>query len=203
MKSITVAAVLLSHLLAAYPFYYALRHQLMPKVVHFACVSVVIFYDVGLVAELFDYKIYDRYFTPFFAADHAVQFKTLIVLLLAPWLFRLGSAMTTPKFDFEQDRFSSSMTPNKRRLFYFTAIAISVAFAAYGLQNVFQGESIWATRSNFALNWGPLIIIFYTPLHLLAFYARQSDAATFKGRLLSFWLVLATIASTISIGQRT
>lgn len=203
MKLIIVLSILASHLLAAYPFYYCLRNNFMPKVSHFACVSVLIFYDVGLFAELFDYNILDPYFTAFFAADHAIQLKTLFVLLLAPWLFRIGSAVTSPRFQFEQERFNSSMGVNKRWLFYFVAISISVAFAVFGFQTFSQGESIWATRTEFASSWGPLIIIFYTPLHLLAFYVRQSDAATFRGKLLCLWLVIATVASTISIGQRT
>lgn len=203
MKSIIVAAVLSSNLCAAYPFYRCLRDSQMPKVSHFACVSVFIFYDIGLFAELFNSTAFDQYFIPFFGANHEVQLKTLFVLLLAPWLFRLGSAVTGFMPQFEQERFYSTMSKNKQRLFYLTAITISVCFAAFGVQTFSQGESIWATRSELASSWGPLIIIFYTPLHLLAFYVRQSNAATSRGKILSIWLVIATIASTVNIGQRT
>ena len=51
--------------------------------------------------------------------------------------------------------------------------------------------------------WGPLIVVLYLPLHLLAFYVAQANSRTWFGLAVCVGLALATVASTAPIGQRT
>src|SRR5439155_7138222 len=72
-----------------------------------------------------------------------------------------------------------------------------------GLSALLRGDPIWLARAKIATTWGALIVVFYLPLHFLAFYARQADARTPRGRAFSALLALAAIGATLVIGQRT
>lgn len=207
MDWIIFSTILFSHILAVHPFISSLQQGKLPNTVDFAVVSVILYYDFGIIFELLGFanEQVDEFFSPFLYAQDNVLVQAYFLLLLAPWLFRLGSVFTnaggnnlTLSNNVEKFRISS------QSLFYILTIVIAVSCALLGYQNmVAGGESVWSGRAAIGETLGPLIILLSFPMHFLAFYIRTSDALTRKGMVFSVFLISASILSTITVGQRT
>lgn len=205
MERIIFPIVLFFHVLAARPFYSSLQHGKLPNTVDFATISVILYYDLGITFELFGFaNEKDKFFTPFLHAQDNILAQAWVLLLLAPWLFRLGSIFTNKEgksliLSNNVEKFRIS----RRSLFYIITIIIVVTCALLGYQNMSGSESVWSSRTAISEALGPLIILLSFPMHFLAFYTRTSDALTRKGLVFSLFLLSASILSTITVGQRT
>jgi hypothetical protein len=189
--------------MAARPFLANLQKGRMPNTAHFATISMILYYDLGLILEVTGLYVNNEFFIPFLNKNYWIVFLETFILLLTPWLFLLGSSFTSKENGWELDNSYSQLKKSIKPLFYISIVLISIYFAVTGLSEVITGDPIWVVRERIALQWGPLIILLYLPLHFLAFYTRQSDSITKIGTLLSWGLVLAIILSTLGIGQRT
>jgi hypothetical protein len=203
MNLAIVAGILFSHILAVRPFVTNLYEGKMPNTAHFSVVSIILYYDLGLILKVVGLSVEDNYFISFFEAKPWILVPAVIILISAPWVFLSGSKITNKEDGQDLSNTYSYLKKSTKPLFYIVVILISIYFAILGVQEVLQGETLWAVRAQVTEKWGPFIIFLYMPLHFLAFYTKQSDANSKTGLVLSLWFALATILSTLSIGQRT
>ncbi len=203
MNILIIAFILFSHFIAARYFLVNLQKSKMPNTAHFATISVILYYDAGLVIETSGFFSGNEYFIPFFSATPWIVFLATIFLISAPWLFLLGSSITNKQNGQDITDSYSYLRKSTKFLFYAVIILLSIYFAVDGLSEVSQGDPIWVVRERIGKKWEALIVLLYLPLHFLAFYTRQSDSDTKIGLIFSWTLMLATILSTLGIGQRT
>lgn len=203
MKLVVFAIILFSHIMAARPFFANIRTNRIPNTSHFATISVILYYDLGLGLEVIGITNKDSYFTPFFNNNDYMVSSAFILVLLAPWLFHLGANITNKGKGQKLVEHYSHIKKATKPLFYLTVISISLYFSISGLGVLLQNEPIWVVREKVTERWGALIVLLYLPIHFLAFYTRQEDSRSKTGFLFSLGLVLASILSTSAIGQRT
>ncbi|MDQ6740621.1 MAG: hypothetical protein M3021_09735 [Actinomycetota bacterium] len=195
--------ILLSHLTASYGFWRGIPRGKIPNTSDFAVISLILYYDLGLILEQFGYPYQSIYFSSLFAAGDGTFLLAAAVLALAPWLFHAGSLLTNRHVGQQPQQPTSRIAPTKRRSFYLTATLIAGGLALYGVAQFLSGAPIWTLRANLSQSWGPLIVVLYLPMHILAFYVRQEDAHRIWGTLFALGLVGATLLSTAAIGERT
>jgi hypothetical protein len=195
--------ILLSHLIAALPFYLYVRKGKMPNTSDFAAISCILYYDLGLAIETLGFGNDDDYFTPFFEAKEDVLVKGIVILLVAPWLFHLGSIIAKNGKNVNVKDTIATLSSSRRTIFYLFTTIISLTLLISGNKQLHLNDSIWAGRAEIGDVLGPLIIILYLPIHFLAFYVKTSDANTKYGLLFSLFLLVASILSTLVVGQRT
>jgi hypothetical protein len=203
MSLIIIAIIFCSHILAARPFIGNLQKGKMPNTAHFAVISVILYYDFGLLMETLGLFGGNPFFITFFDAKPLIVLSACIILVSAPWLFLLGSKFTSKERSQDLGSNFSHLIESRKNIFYLLIAATSICVSIIGINEVLQSESLWGLRSELAAKWGPLILILYLPLHFLSFYTRQSDSASKNGLLFSWGLVFATILSTVGIAQRT
>jgi len=194
--------VFATHAVALWPFVRALARRRTPSAVDFACLSVVMYYDLGLVVELLGAHD-DRYFPSFFSLATPTIGFSLLFLLIAPWAFRAGELIVSaqrPPVD--NDRWSR-LRPRRRSLFYVVTAILSLAVAALGVRTLLSATAIWEARDVVGRTFGPLIIVLYFPIFVLAFFVRQRDARTFGGVLFLLCLIVLSIVAAIPIGERS
>lgn len=202
MLTVFVIFIFASHLIAAIPFAIALwRHQL-PKVVDFACVSMVVYYDTGLVLETFVGMRPPDGFPSLLETAPWVQTTALCLVLVAPWLLR-GTLPFSPDPDRIEITPSLRLRRSRRVLFFAAAFVFSGAVGLYGLIILRSGLAIWVLRSEIGTRFGPLIILLYLPMYLLAYLLTLEEARTRVGLALTVWLVASSILGTMAMGQRT
>jgi hypothetical protein len=202
MRLVDFFIILLSHALASLPFWHSIRLGKIPNTADFAVISLILYYDVGLVLEVLGYPYESLYFTSLFAADDATFLLATGLLVLAPWLFHAGSWVTNSSGVRRPQDPTSGLDPKKRSLFYFIVLAVSVLLALYSVVQLLPGEPLWFIRARVGLQLGPLLPVLYLPLYFLAFYIRQTDARTRWGLVFSFVLIGLNALTTIIIGAR-
>ncbi len=181
MEYLVTAAVVISHSLATIPFWTKLLRGKLPATVDFACISVALFYDVGLVMEALHFEYQNAYILSFFSAYDDIIFLGTVFLILTPWLFRFGSYLAHSKDELQPLEQVSSLEPSRRTVFYVFAGLVSLYLAYQGYLAVAQGDPLWSVRAATGSDFGPLIIVLYLPISLLAFYVSQSDSRTIWG----------------------
>ncbi len=55
-------------------------------------------------------------------------------------------------------------------------MAICAPLAYLGIRHAQRSDELWVIRARVTAEWGPLIVIFYLPLHLLAFYVARANS---------------------------
>jgi len=198
-----ILALFASHGLAARPFLRKLRAGRLPDPVDFAVLSVAFYYDIGLLLEAFGYNGESRYLSPLLSADRATLLIAAAYLIAAPWALLAGAALADRGGEVQLEAPVSRLAPGRRVLFYLASAAAVAPLMAVGTRYLLGGDSIWAAREKITADWGPLIVVLYLPLHVLAFYVRQCDSRALRGRAASVGFAAAAVFSTISIGQRT
>ena len=203
MNLIIVVTILSSHAIAAYPFVSNLQKGRMPNTSQFAVISMILYYDFGLVLESLGLFAGTPYFIPFFNAKPEIVLEAFLLVALAPWLFLLGSKFTNKEKSQGLINHYSELKESTKVLFYSTTILISSYLLITGFARILQGNTLWDARTQIGDDFGPLVLILYLPLHFLSFYTRQSDSTSKRGLFFSIGLAFATIISTMSIAQRT
>src|SRR5438128_2344223 len=164
----------------------------MPPTYQFAVVSLILYYDVGLVLEILGYPYSSEFFGSLLDAGATVQIGGLLAIAAAPWLFRAGATVITRGLPYQAQEPASGIAKRRRFWFYLLTLSIVVPLAVYGVSSWSPAEGLWATRVRVGINLGALVVILYVPLHILAFYVRQSDSRKIFGRVYSLLLVAAT-----------
>jgi hypothetical protein len=192
-----------SHLLATVPFWRKIRAGTMPGTVDFATLSIILYYDLGIACKYMFPNIRSDYFTPLCEADDRILTLAVLILTAAPWLFHAGAALARGGQVQDTATARTSMKASNAILFYCICLCICGPLAYLGMQHARSSDELWVIRARVTAEWGPLIVVFYLPLHLLAFYVAQANSRTWRGLLVAAGLALATVASTAPIGQRT
>jgi hypothetical protein len=203
MNVIIIVTILFSHVMAVYPFVSNLQKGRMPNTSQFAVISMIIYYDFGLVLESLGLFIGTPYFIPFLDAKPQIVFEAFVLIASAPWLFAIGSKLTNKEKSQSLIPHYSNLKESKKTSFYLTTILISTYLLLTGFVRILQGNTLWDARTQIGDDFGPFVLVLYLPLHFLSFYTRQSDSTSKKGLLFSVGLAFATIISTLSIAQRT
>lgn len=203
MNLLVVEIILFSHAMAAAPFIKNLIKGKMPNTAHFAVISIILYYDLGLIIETLGLSVGNAYFLPFFDANPWIVFKAVILLILAPWLFIAGSRIKNKEDGQDLTNTYSHLRESRKSIFYILIISISVCLSIVGVNEILNTDNLWSTRAVVTEKWGPYIVFLYLPLHFLAFYTKQSDSNPKLGLIFSWGLLLATVLSTLGIGQRT
>jgi hypothetical protein len=201
--TLAVVTVLVSHALAALPLCRRIRGGRLPSTADFAILSVLIYYDLGLVVELLGLPYHNDYVPSLLEAQEATLVMALGILLVAPWLFLAGSYLAARSCLTEPQEPTLRLRPGRRALFYVGTVLLVLPLLAFSRSRLLQADTIWSARADIGSQFGPLIVIFYLPLHILAFYVRHGDRQSIAGRAFLIALVVAAIVATLPIGQRT
>ena len=205
MRGPICCVILVSHCLACLPFLWKWRTGRIPGAVDFACLSFLVYYDFGLALEAVGVPYDNPFFGSFFEADTGVLAGAMLLLVLAPWVLRLGARVVSPGGGecSHPRRVVTRIRPCRRLAFYTVAGLLSALLAAWGGLQLLSGDSIWVTRARTGEQWGTGIIMLYFPMHFLAFYLRQADSRTKGGWFFAALLTAATVLATLPVGQRT
>jgi hypothetical protein len=204
MRYVLLALVSLSHIVAARGFWNSITHKRIPNMVDFACVSILLYYDVGIWLDFSGLDISDRYLGALAAAGDVTFYTSALILLFMPWLFHVGARLANRGYSLDPvEPVVQHSNPRRRMLFTASAVCITVPLAVIGYIRIAEGLPIWDARLKVANEWGSLITILYLPIHLLAFYVCQSSSRSRKGMIFVSWLVASGVISTLTIGQRT
>jgi hypothetical protein len=203
MRIIDLVIIFISHGLALVPFVTSMLNGRRPAISDFAVLSFILYYDVGILLEMFGFPYYSDYFFPFLGANDGIFLLGVFFIISGPWLLHAGSSLVNRDGHRLPQEPVTQLEPNRRRYFYGLLALVVLPLAAYGLLLTLAGNPIWLTRLTIASTWGPFIVVLYLPLHFLAFYVSQRDSRTWRGTLVSLALVPAAVLATIVIGERT
>lgn len=204
MRSALLILVSISHILAAVSFWRAISKNRIPNSIDFACVSILLYYDVGIWLEIAGTPPGNKYVGALMETNDRYFAVSIAILLFMPWLLKLGAMIANLGNELEPlPRLNLSFIPRGRSAFYWLALGITVPLLVSGLVRVSAGLPIWEARMKVGAEWGEFITILYLPIHILAFYVCQRDARTRSGVFFGIWLVISAIISTLAIGERT
>lgn len=193
--------VSISHLLASLGFWRSIISRRIPNMIDCACLSIIVYYDVGIWLEWTGFDFPDPYLSTMREANDVNFTICAIVLLFMPWLLRLGGLVASggawlQPVERELREF------RHRQLFYVLAIVTTVILAITGADRIMRGLQLWEIRKEMS-EWGVLVVLLYVPIHFLAYYIFQSDSKTAWGTGFVIWLIVSGIVSTLILGERT
>jgi hypothetical protein len=191
-----------SHIPAAYPFFVKIHRRRIPSVVDFATVGAIVYFDLGLWAEMLVPASKNEIFSRFEMAGEREFIVSFFLIALAPWLLRLGDRLSGRERG-REDAPLGAMSPRGRILFSLIAGASAAWIGWVGYSSLVGHDALWEARAAVAEEFGPLVIALYVPTYLLAFFVRQRDARTWSGAVLVLVLAVGAIVATLPIGQRT
>jgi riboflavin transporter FmnP len=192
--------VFLSHALAALPFFSATVRGRVPRIVDFACVSMLLYYDSGLALEIFARQ--DAPFGLTRLMDSSTETRTwaLLLLMVAPWTLRLGALVANTPYRVTAE---PSLRPDRRRTFFVLCTSGASVMAAAGFYLLLRDAALWLTRNELGEGAGPWAILLYVPSYVLASFVTVQEARTRVGLFVGVLLMAASMIATAAIGQRT
>lgn len=202
MRAIFIIIMLASHVLAALPFGESIRKGKLANTADFAVLSLLLYYDLGLVLELLGYPYTSPYFSSLLDTSNGNFMLAVVFLTLAPWLFHIGSSLTNRGVPRQSQEPVSTIKRSREVPFYVLASLIPIPLVLYTLSMVLNGGALWEARFKVGSELGPFIVIMYLPLYLLAFYVRQTNSRTRWGFIFTFALAFASVLATLSLGER-
>jgi len=204
LRSALVLITLISHAFATRSFWRAISKREIPNVIDFTCASIMLYYDAGLLLDLGRFPLIETRLTPLMAVDDVTFGISVGILLVLPWLLRLGARFANNGLPLPFiPHVEQALAIGRRPLFYWLAVGVTVPLAIAGLMGIQEGLPLWEARARIGMAWGQYITVLYLPLHFLAFYVCQKDAGSRAGIGFLGWLWASAAISTMSIGQRT
>jgi len=180
-----------------------IRSGFLPSTADFGALSVMLCYDLGFAVEAFGYPNEQEFVPSLFSVPSGTFITAFLFILSAPWAFQIGSYLVTANRYQQRQEPRERLKRKRRALFYALTLAVVILLCFMGCYRVLSGADIWTTRAEVGQEWGTLILVLYVPLHLLAFYVRQADSRHMKARVYTAILLIASVCSTLPIGQRT
>lgn len=202
VTTLILLTVLASHGFNAIPLVRKLRNGVVPTIVDFTAISFILYFDLGLLCEATGTRVEPLLLSPFFDSPPSSQVIVAILIATAPALLRIGSFLSASGPARARSGQRVQMLSN-RHSFYIVAAIVCSASAITGYHALSFGDNIWQMREQIALKMGPLITTLYLPLYALGFYLQMRDASTVWGRVFTVFLILASVLSTVAIGERT
>ncbi len=208
LDSLIFVTIIISHIIASLNFWKKLKNGYIPAMTDFATIGIILFYDIGLTLEWLGLPYESQYFRPALGQSGILTPFEYVVLILAPWLLQFGSFLIKYAIRRKAGMCSILITLSgyRKRLFYALAIilcAILITLVAPLLYQIAKGIPIWITRKQIGVSWGPLIILFYIPSGVLAFYLTKDGYNNNKKYLLSIFLAVSAALISLPIGQRS
>jgi hypothetical protein len=206
MRDALLILVLISLAFGAWPAIADLKRGRVPTTVGFATLSVVVFYGLGILLELFDVPYTIAFFNTFRATDSEHWMAASAILATTPWLLIVGGKLAKGSSTTASSPWStasSTLVRETQTVFYSLSLASAALCAWVGLRYMLNSNSIWTARSSVSGDFGALIVVLYLPLHLLAFFSTQRDAQSGRGLFFLVLMALAMVGSTLAIGERT
>ncbi|HET9183684.1 MAG TPA: hypothetical protein VFP59_16240 [Candidatus Angelobacter sp.] len=193
--------VLCSHGAAAVPFVRSIRKRRLPSTVEFAVLSFFLYYDLGILSEALGLPYRSLYFLPLSKARDWVQLQAAIIIVVAPWLIRLGYSLTggTPTSAGTRPLLARKLS----KRFYFVSFLILLPVAALSLFEGMKAEHVWEARALITEALGPFIILLLLPIYLLAFYVTTEESRKGAGKLFILVLTALSVVAVIPSGERT
>ncbi len=193
--------VSVSHLLGSAGFWRAILQRRIPNMIDCACLSIVVYYDVGIWLEWTGAEFHEPYLSSMRTSSDFTFTVCSMVLLFMPWLLHLGGLVVgggRPLISIERDL----RELNHRMFFYLLAGAVTLVLAVIGAERITRGLQLWDLHKEM-YELGMVVVLLYIPTHLLAYYIFQSDSRTKRGALFVVWLIVSGILSTLALGERT
>jgi hypothetical protein len=201
LQILALIALTASHGLASVSFFRTMRAGRLPSSIDFTTLSFFLYFDFGVAMEAAGLPYDSPYFPNFFQTSETTQLIALTVLIAAPWLLRLGALLirlVTPDSDVQTE-----VSFKRPKAFLLFATAVSIAATAAAIFGALEATQIWQARYVIGSMFGPLIIVLFFPLYILAFYAVHRESQTRRGKMFAIFLVIASIAASLPIGERT
>ena len=180
MSYMSLLLILISHFYAIIKFFKAYKSGLVPSTASFAAVGVVLYYDIGLIMEMFGFDYKNPYFESIFNKNYyGYQLVLMFVfIIIAPWCFYFGSHL----YNRTHASVKAGIIPeylNRIRFKNFKIITfiVSIFFLFIGWRNfssILHDYSLWIARNIIGETFGPLVIIFSIPKCFLVFYLSQN-----------------------------
>jgi len=199
---VALAVILMSHGTYLTPCVGAMRSGRRPRAIDLAGVSVVIFFDFGVLLEALGVAVPDPHMGAMFAGKESSVIAAVLLVAAAPWLLRLGWRITA-KQTAQNDIGLQLWSGAPRRWFYLVlglvcAVCALCPIAAFGAH-----PRLWESRALMGSLLGPFIIVLSLPMYLLAFYARLRESRRGWGRVVMIGTAAASVLATFCAGQRT
>ena len=203
MLYLLLPLMFLSHALAMRGFWKSLRQGVFPHATQSVPASFILYYDLGLLAELCGYTYEVRYFTSIFRVDETQQLIAVGLIGFGPWLVLAGARLVQDCSRRSAPIVPLRLTVGSQLLFYSVSLFAVSLLAWIGYSHIGNGQAIWEVRQNIGEDYGFMCIMFYIPLQLLAFFVTTRDARGLFGTLFTVGLVLGSCVTTVCLGQRT
>lgn len=205
MNYLWLLVLLGSHLLCALPLWSRLRRGDTPAVVDFACLSFLLYYDLGIALEVFGVEYGSYFFVSWLHRPDPWGTAPFAILLFAPWALRLGAlAANSPARDRERRASQvSEIRPDRARLFYGIALAVCAGCAFGCLELLLRNPLIWMASSQLLAALGPYYVLLALPSCLLAYFIRQQNISPAKRAAVVAVLLFCSVLSAIPVGERT
>ncbi len=202
--SILFVVLMVSHCMAIIPFIRRIRENIMPAVEDFGVLSILLYYDIGIIFELFGFEYNNPFFRPFLEAGTRSTIISLAILIVAPWLFILGSRLVRNCNTLEPAQQTSTILAKRAPAFYLAVFVISCIPAIIGYRALSgYGAKISLLGTDYIRDLGLWTIIIYFPLHFLAYFVRQKNSKTAVGLIFIIFLFIANVLGTLPTGERT
>lgn len=195
---LTLLLLLCSHLPAFWPCVTAVRQRRPPRSIDLAAFSVLLFFDLELAFETFGGHYESDFLRPLAKSEDVIWF---LILLIAPWAVRLGYWWALDVRPLPILREIPRLVRPKS--FYTLAFVMAAGLCAFSIPLISGDGFIRAARVGFAESLGPAIIVFYIPMGILGFWVTQLESGTKRGKVFTFFLMLAAIVAAAPVGERT
>lgn len=179
----------------------------MPDALGFLGLGLFIYYDIGIIFEMFTDKYQNLFFRSLFSRTDSSSIYALLVIIIFPILFYFGwllaGKISIRPNTHKPKRLASSIVDRRLMGFIIFATIVSCGSVIFGLGYLRSSSNLWSARLQLSNDLGPAIVILRLPIALLCFWIVQQQARTKSGKVFSVFLAIAAILVNFSMGQRT
>jgi hypothetical protein len=200
-NALILLPVFLAHLPLVIRFARITLRGNLPRVVDFAAMGIVLYFDLGLIIELAGVEYANPILQSFFMGDDSQQLLIILILIVAPYLYYLGAQLTDRGASELSQKRTTELNPERRMLFYLIILVVALSMGWWGFQ--FYAQNPLAIRPQLRQLGLPLNFFLLIPASLLAFYVRQRDATTRLGTIITMMLLLASMMAVLPLSSRT
>lgn len=180
-----------------------LRKGYVPPAWQFGALGVMLFYDLGLMLQLWGLPYRSAYFPELAHAGEDERTLLVLVVLAAPYLLWCGSRLVTRDHCVSSELHLLHFGPRMQLLFTLMLLPPSLALAAFGVSAVWGVVSIAAIKMEWLSLLGSAYLAFMMPMFVVAFLVRTDFSRRPGGRALVFVMVACSTGATLFLGQRT
>lgn len=201
MKLLTALVLLVAHVPLLKRTVHGLKRDHLPGAAEFFAASFCLYFDLEIIFEAFGGGYSNVFFRPFFHADDCSLALAIAIIVATPWIVYAGSSWYAALHIDAPVRQTTAL--RRPILFYGLTAAICISISCLSIIEFLNSSSLWAARAQVGASFGPLIIVFYMPMGILAFYIRQIESKSRFGTLFIAFLVATSILSSLAEGERT